>query len=69
MEYPKLVIERYDDPDLGTFDETSNLRSSYLLLGAPIFIAGTDVEFCVSYHLVDLLFAKGWIGLTAGINM
>ena len=64
-----LVTERYDDPKLGEYDETSDLWSSYFLLGAPLSISATDAEICISFHMVDQLLAKSWVGLTAGIKL
>jgi len=64
-----LVTERYDDPELGKYDETSDLWSSYFLIGAPLSISGTDAEVCISYHMVDQLLAKSFVSLTAGIKL
>lgn len=64
-----IVTERYDDPQLGTFDETSSLYSAYINLGYIISAAGTRIELITTYHLVDLVTEKSWIGITAGLRL
>ena len=61
-----FVTERYDDPVYGEFDESSSLLGSYVTAGARIPIASEDVEISATYHLVDFVINKSWIGVTAG---
>ena len=39
---------------------------AYLNGGLPISLGGEEVELAVTYHLVDFVHDKAWLGATAG---
>jgi hypothetical protein len=64
-----LITEKFDDPEFGSFDETSFLLSAYFKIGSLVHFGETKVELAIEHHLVDFMFDKSWVGITATLRL
>jgi len=64
-----LVSERYEDPDYGEYDETSDMGGMYYCVGTRLQLWGMNMELEARYHLVDYAYSKSFLAVSTVVRI